>query len=430
MLAVDHQTTPPPVIGPRGRNPSGLVLAPGLHLVLPLALFAVGLAVAVVGVMTDPERTWPNLLVDGFYVATLTLSAIFFLATQRLTWARWSAGLRRVPEALAMAVPVAAVLLLVVWLGRETLYPWSHPGAFAHEPPGAGKVQYLQTPFVLVRVVLAMALWIGFAFLFRRTSLKQDRHPSQGLVLHTLLNRYSAIFVIVFALSLTFSAFDWLISLDPSWFSTMFGVYVFIGTFVQGIAAVTLATVILAQRGHMRGVVGEAQLHDLGKMLFAFSTFWAYIWTSQFLLIWYADIPEEVTHYITRTGGWWVYLFALNFLVNWVVPFAVLLSARAKTRPNVLKGICILLLCGHWLDLYLIVMPSIWKEPRFGLMEIVPAIGWVAVIYAVFVQALKRAPLVPKNCPVVRGEALIQEHDHHLHGTAGMAHQHSGGERP
>jgi hypothetical protein len=403
------------------------------HTVIPLLIFALGAIVAVYTWVTDPARFWPNLLLDGFYVTTLTLAAVFFLATQRVTNARWSAGIRRVPEALMAALPLAVVpLLIVLLLGRQWLYPWARPGAFAHESALAGKVHYLAAPWVYVRPVLSIGLWIAFAFLFRSTSQAQDRRPGLALDYHRRLNQLGVAFVIVFAFTFTFSAYDFLISLDPSWFSTMFAVYVFAGTFVQGIAAVTLATVFLRERGYLRGVAGEKQFHDLGKMMFAFSIFWGYIWTCQYLLIWYTNIPEEVTHYIARTNGGWVYLFALNFILNWVVPFTALLSARAKTTFRTLKLIAVVVLIGHWLDLYLIIMPTLWPDLKIGIFEIVPAAGWVALIYAFFVQMLARAPLVPVNDPVLRAEELLHEHAHgHLHAASpGIAHQHAGGERP
>jgi len=365
---------------------------------------------ACLGVYFAPERAWPNLLLNGFYITSLAVSAIFFLATQRLAGARWSASLRRIPEAFMLAMPVAAALMLVPFFGRQTLYSWSHPGAFADAPSIAGKVHYLQIPWMFVRVIGALALWGTFAWLFRRASLRQDRNPRQSLLLHYRMTRYAAFFVPIFAVTFSVSAFDWLISLDSHWFSTMFAVYVFAGTFVQGIAAVTLAAILLKERGPLTHSVSEHQLHDLGKMLFAFSTFWAYIWTCQYLLIWYGNIPEETTHYLKRTSGPWLYLFALNLIVNWVAPFIVLLSARAKCTPRVLKTVCVLLLCGHWLDLYLLITPSLWSVPKIGPFEITIAAGYMALAYLLFVRNLSRAPLVPMNDPILASESLTLVH--------------------
>ena len=322
-----------------------------------------------------PERAWPNLLLNGFYITSAGVSAMFFLATQRATGARWSASLRRVPEAFLAILPMGAALLLALFLGRHVLYSWSNPGAMVAEPAIAGKLRYLQPLMGIHAHGHVLVTWMVFARLFRRASVQQDMHPELGLVLHEKMTRYAVAFIPAFALTLTLAAYDWLISVDPRWFSTMYAVYVFAGTFVQGIAGITLAVVLLKEHGFMKDSVSDHQLHDLGKMLFAFSTFWAYIWVCQYLLIWYGNIPEEVSHYVTRTNGPWIYLFALNLLVNWVIPFLVLISVRAKCTGKVLKRIAVLLLCGHWLDLYLLVMPSVWKVPRIGFTEIAIARG-------------------------------------------------------
>jgi hypothetical protein len=360
-----------------------------------------------------PERFWPNLLLDGFYAVSLCVSAMFFLATQRATSARWSAGLRRIPEAFFCSIPVVLLLLipLVALDGaRATLFAWSRPDAFAGAPAIAGKVQYLRAPFVFARMAFVAIVWILFARAFRRASLAQDRAPAAGLRFHQRLDRLGAAFIVAFALTITLAAYDWLASLDPSWASTMFAVYVFAGTFESGIAAITLATVLLARREPLRTGVTDLQLHDLGKLLFAFSIFWAYIWTCQYLLIWYGNIPEEVGHFVTRTNGGWLPLFVANVVINWVIPFLGLLSARAKQDPRRLAGIAVVLLLGHWLDLYLLIMPSAWREPRFGLPEVLLAAGYAAVVVLLFRFHAARAPLVPLNDPVRAADAVAGSH--------------------
>jgi hypothetical protein len=370
---------------------------------LQLVLVAFGFGFTIYGLSAAPGRVWPNLLLDGFYVTSLAVSAIFFLATQRLTGARWSAALRRIPEAFMLLLPAAGCLLMLLFFGRHWIYPWSVPGLFDQGAAlsAGGKTQYLRTTLVFSRMGITLLLWAIFAHLFRSASLEQDRKPGASLVCHQRLNRYSAIFVVVFALSFTIGSYDWLISMDPAWFTTMFAIYIFSGTFVQGIAAVTLAAVILREKDYLRHAVKKDHLHDLGKMLFAFSTFWAYIWVCQYLLIWYGNIPEEVTYYAKRTSGWWLLLFLANFGVNWIIPFTVLLSARVKSDPVALKGVAVLLLCGHWLDLYLVVMPSVWPAPKFGVYEISIAAGYAVLFYALFRRNLGKAPLIPLHDPVL-----------------------------
>lgn len=375
--------------------------APTFKTSLPLRLAFLGAFAMAFGFYFAPARTWPNLLLDGFYFLSLAVSALFFLATQRLSGARWSATLRRVPEAMMSAVPVGAVLMLVVFFGRHWIYPWAN-GSALEELHIGGRGDYLQVPFVFVRMLIVLVLWTVFAWIFRRTSLAQDR--GNGLVHHNRLNQISAVFMVVFALSFTAGSFDWLISLEPSWFSTIYAIYVFAGCFVVGLAAITLAVVILRERFPAVELASEDQLHDLGKLLFAFSTFWAYIWLSQYLLIWYGNIPEEVTHYVTRTNGPWLPLFALNLTLNWIAPFVLLLSQHAKRSPRRLKIMSIVLLCGHWLDLYLLIIPATSGAPKFGPLEILLAAGYAGLFAYVFFRVLANAPLVPVNDPLIEHE--------------------------
>jgi len=371
---------------------------------LAAAVVFFGAGVAAHGLMFEPARVWPNLLLDGFNLLSLAVAGLFFLAAARLTGARWSAGLRRIPEALMLALPVAAVLMLALYFGREILYTWSHQGAFAHDSPLAGRAHYLTVVGVFGRAAGTFVIWTFCAWWLRRLSLGQDRDPAGSLTYHHRLNTAAAVFVVLFAPSFTCTAYDWLISLEPHWFSTMFAVYVFAGTFVQGIAAVALMTVGLHRNGLLGDAAGERQLHDLGKMLFAFSTFWAYIWVSQYLLIWYGNIPEEITYYARRTEGPWLVLFALNFVINWVLPFTVLLSAKAKCKPRVLAVVAASLLVGHWLDLYLMIMPAREPTPVAGIYEVAIAAGYLALAYLVVGANLRRAPLVPLADPVMAHE--------------------------
>jgi len=254
---------------------------------------------------------------------------------------------------------------------------------------------------VLVRMVSVFLVWCAFAWIFRRVSLAQDREPHRQTHHHHRMNRYAALFLVVFAPSFTACAYDFLISLDPRWFSTIFAVYVFAGTFVQGIAAVTLAAVLLRERGFLARTVNAPQFHDLGKMLFAFSTFWAYLWLCQYLLIWYANLPEEVTFYVRRTSGSWLAVFAINLVLNWVVPFLALMSQRAKTNLRTLKVVAAVLLLGHWLDLYLLIMPNVWTAPSLGVVEWLLLAGTAALVYLLFVENVARAPLEPLHDPLL-----------------------------
>ena len=377
---------------------------------LPLALVFLGAIVVGFGLYAAPERTWLNLLVNGFYLLSLALSAMFFLSSQLIAGARWSAPLRRVPEAFMSLLPLAAVLMLALFCGRHWLYPWSLEGAFDDEPELAGHASYLRSPFVLARLAVALALWAAFAWSFRKTSLAQDADPRGSLVHHRRLLRYAAAFLLVFAPSFTVAAYDWVLSLEARWFSTMFAVYAFAGMFVQGIAAVTLVVVALRERGLLGELVDTSKLHDLGKLLFAFSTFWAYIWLCQYLLIWYGNVPEEVTYYVTRTNGTWLVLFALDLVVNWLVPFVVLMSSRAKQSPRALQAVAVVLLVGHWLDLYVMIVPSKRSAPEIGVLELMVPVACASLAYLVVLRGLTQAPLVPINDPILADDRLHGAH--------------------
>ena len=362
-----------------------------------LPLIGVGLTTVAAGLAWSPERTWPNLLLSNVYLLSMALSGALVLSIHYLSGAGWSVVLRRVPEAMMAALPVVAVLMLMVFFGRQMLYPWADPDALAHAPLPADKSLYLSTPFVFVRMALILAIWVSLARAIRKTSLRQDEDPSPAH--HQRLVRFSAFFAVVFAATFGLGAVDWLMSLDPHWYSTIFAVYLFAGVLVSGLAALTLIVLLLRALGPLRDIVGPAHLHDLGKLLFAFSTFWAYIWFSQYLLIWYSNLPEEVTHYVRRSGDAWAPLFFLNLGINWGVPFVALLSRAAKRSPRVLAVVCLAILVGHWLDLYLLIMPEVLDTPAFGPLEVLIPLSYSALFFFLTSRALAEASVVPLHDP-------------------------------
>jgi hypothetical protein len=260
-------------------------------------------------------------------------------------------------------------------------------------------------PFMAARAVAVLGAWVWLAWLVRRASLQQDADGS--LMHHRQMKRYSAVAAVVFAITFSIASVDWLMSLDARWVSTLFAVYLFGGLLVHGIAAVTLVAALLRARGRAPFIT-EDHLHDLGRLLFGFSTFWAYLWVSQYLLIWYGNIPEEVTHYATRTAGAWQSLFWINLIVNWVVPFVVLLPRAAKRDARVLIAMAATVLAGRWLDLYLVILPETTAQPQFGFVELATALGAAAVLVGFTIRALDAAPLVPINDPFLA--ASLEHH--------------------
>ena len=365
------------------------------------AIQLTALGVVLLGIAIAPERTWPNVLLAATYFVGLGLAGMLFLSFHYLTTAGWSVCVKRVAEALASTLPVAAVLILFSLGGIGVLYEWSHAEVVAADPILQGKAGWLNVPFFIGRSVLYLVVWLLFYRAMVRTSRRQDE--TGGLAPNRKSAVLSAAFMAAFIVTFSLASFDWLMSLQPLWFSTLFAGYNFAGTFVSGLAAITITAILLRRQGPLAGVVNEHHLHDLGKLILGFSTFWMYLWFSQYMLIWYGNIPEEVTYYVGRHRGAWAVLSVANLLVNWVIPFLVLLPRTAKQNESTLLRVCALLLVGRWLDLYLMIQPVFEKEaPVFGIWEIAPVVGPAALFVVFLRRGLAAANVVPKGDPYLQ----------------------------
>ncbi len=364
----------------------------------------VGLAALGAGLAADVERAWSAWLVASVGVTDLGLFGLVFVATQYASGAAWSVALRRIPEAMAHAIALGGAGVLAVLLARPALYPWAHGFGDHAGPLAAFKVWWLSWPFAVARAVAYLAVWLGFARAIVAHSRQQDRDADPG---HTTRHiRLSVALLILFAVTFSLASFDWVMSLEPEWYSTIFPVYRFAGLFSGGLAALIVAAVAL-RRGPLRFVVTDEHLHDLGKLLFAFCTFWMYIWFSQYMLIWYANFPEETSYFIVRTRGAWGLLFYTNVLLNWVVPFLALLRRSPKRRPELLGKVALVVLIGRWLDLHLLITPATTAAAAplptaadvFSLWDLAGAAALAGVAGWAAARALGRAPLVPVNDP-------------------------------
>ena len=355
-------------------------------------------AVAVAGgALVSPLRFWSNWLLASYLLLGLGLAGTFFVALQYMTSASWSVAFRRVPEALSSVLPAGAVGLLAIFFLHPSLYPWAH--ATAEEEALHGfKAVWLSLPFFWGRSVAYLALWYFLGRAIVRNSRRQDRDASPEFTRANI--RTSAIYLVAFGLTFWLASMDWIMSLEPEWYSTMFGVYNFAGLFLGGLAAIILLVVWLRKTTALGDFVNEEHLHDLGKLLFAFSTFWMYIWFCQYMLIWYANISEETTYFILRRHGFWEPIFLLNIFLNWIIPFIVLMPVASKRNPSTLAKVAIIILLGRWVDLYLMIFPPLIGEtPAFGLLEIGWIAGTVGLCFVMIRRALRQAPLVPLNDP-------------------------------
>jgi len=278
----------------------------------------------------------------------------------------------------------------VFFLFGSHVYPWRHEGEHFTGFKGA----WLSYPFFLGRAVFFLGLWYLFARAIVRASRRGDDRSSQGPNREAI--KLSVIFLVVFAMTYWLASFDWIMSLEPHWASTIFGIYNFAGMFSSGLAVMILLLAWMRRSGPLYGFITPEHFHDLGKLLFGFSTFWMYIWFSQYMLIWYANIPEETVHYLRRQYRFWEPLFLANVFLNWVIPFTTLLPRWTKRDPAWLSRIALAVVLGRLLDLYLMIHPAAGGlHPSFGLWELGALAMAVSLFVLVFVRAFGQARPVP-----------------------------------
>jgi hypothetical protein len=358
------------------------------------------------------KRIFANLWINNVYFAGIALLGVFFVAIQYVAQAGWSASIKRIPLAFGSWLPIAGVLMVGIWLvAGHDLFHWTHAdlyieGGEHYDAIIAGKKAYLNTPFYLARMILYFTLWYVFFRWIRKEMLAEDLDGSTD---HwRKLIGISAGFIVIFAITSSMSAWDWILSIDTHWFSTMIGWYVFASWWVTGLAFITLLVINLKEMGYL-SMVNANHIHDLGKFVFAFSIFWTYIWVSQYLLIYYANIPEESVYFMERvTSDHYAPVFYVILFMNFFFPFLALMTRDAKRHIMFLKIICPVVIVGHWLDFYLMVTPGTMQEHGgFGFLEIGMALIFgVAFLFVVF-GSLAKMPLVAKNHP------MLEESLHH-----------------
>lgn len=374
-----------------------------------LVVTLVGAATVSAGLFFAPERIWPGVLVAVWYVLGLGLAGLSFLALTAITNAGWSAVVRRVPEAMGMTTAVGIPLMLFLALGMHTLYEWSHAHVLATDALLREKSAWLTVTGLVVRGVALVGLWSGFAWLLRRHSLAQDRDAD---VRHTAAAvRISAVLLFTIAIGYSLASFDWLMSLEPHWYSTIYGMYNLTGMFESGLAAIIVLVVLLRRAGAFGTAVTEAHIADLARLLFAVATFWMYLWFCQYLLVWYVNIPEETVWYLRREQGGWLTTTVLVVVFNWLLPFVTLMAQSTKRNEGLVFRIAIVVLIGRWLDLaWLALPPGSPQGIRLGLWELGPWLAGLGLFGLLFLRAFRRAPAVPVGDPML-GESLAHGRD-------------------
>ena len=334
---------------------------------LTLPLLAGGLVALVVGVIigctsVDTRFGMSAYLTALMYCTTLAIGSLFFVLVQHLTRAGWSVVVRRVAElVMVMIVPLAILFIpIMVAAYQGTLYSWSMEGwAEGHGVPAAiwaEKERYLSPGWFTLRSLIYLAAWCGLAIWYYRNSQRQDE--TGEITLTEKMQARSGPAIILFAFCTSFAAFDWVMSLAPMWFSTMFGVYLFTGSILSAHCVLALGSFLLQRAGALRDEVTVEHYHDLGKLIFGFICFWGYIAFSQYMLIWYGNIPEETHWFYTRTGGIWSTLGIVLMIFHWGVPFAGTMSRHVRRRPWLVASWAAYILVVHFIDLYWIIMPE------------------------------------------------------------------------
>ena len=345
----------------------------------------------------DIHRTLANWLVFFVFMLTLGMGALFLVALEYTVNARWSVPFRRISEHLAGLVPLSLVLAVPVLLGMHHLYEWTHADVVANDPVLMKKAAYLNIPFFVIRLAAYFLIWLLFYRLFIGASRKQDHTGDEDLTRQGI--KLAPPFMILFAFTMSFAGIDLMMSLTPHWFSSIFGPYVAVSAVVGGLALTTLVSVLLKMRRMLPDSVGPDHFYNLGALLFGMNTFRAYLAFSQFLLIWYANLPAEMAWYTMRQTGGWLAVSVLMIPIQFVVPFLALLSRPAKMDLNRLRWVSIWVLAAHLLDLYWIVLPGIPHLHPLSWMDLWMPFAAVGLGLLVWRRQAARAPLVAARDP-------------------------------
>ena len=356
------------------------------------------------------NKPWAALYVAALFFMLISLGVLAFYAINRAAQAGWAPILFRVMEGITGYLPVGAliffVLLVLSGLHLNHLFIWMDPQVVAHDTVIQGKTAYLNVPFFLIRTAIYLLGWIGYRQITRRLSKAQDQASDNRPFVKAF--KWSAGFLVFFLVTESMMSWDWIMGLDPHWFSTLFGWYVFSSFITASIAALILVTITLKGQGYLEHV-NDSHLHDLAKYLFGFSIFWAYLWFSQYMLYWYSNIPEEVTYFITRLNDFEPVVLGM-LAINFLLPLLILVDSDIKRKPWVIGIMSVVILAGHYLDFYNMIMPAtVGDQWSIGIGEIGSVVFFFGLFTYVTFLILTKAPLIEKRHPLM-GES---EHFHY-----------------
>ncbi|WP_127131544.1 quinol:cytochrome C oxidoreductase [Pseudoflavitalea rhizosphaerae] len=387
-----------------------------------LALMGIGVLSVIIGFFLygnseHPQRFWAALLQNSVYFLLVVNASMFFMCATTLAWGSWQLTFGRVTQAISTAVIpigiITAIILICLVTVDPHIYHWLHPDG---DKILEGKAGFLNKGFFIVWTALTLVGWIALGAKMRKLNSELDNNPpasnesaKKWLFRNTV---WAAVFIVWFALTVMSTVpWLWLMSIDAHWYSTMYSWYTFASTFVAGVALISVFVVYLKNQNYLE-YTNEEHLHDLGKFMFAFSIFWAYLWFSQYMLIWYANIPEETVYFRSRIvtdheTGAYAGIFWFNFVINFLAPFLFLMRRGPKRNYTAVAMMAIVILVGHWFDFYQMVFASVMKDHvTLNLFDFGVAAGFVGLIMFAVGNALAKKPLVAKNHPLMK-ESII-----------------------
>ena len=370
------------------------------------------------GVHNAGTRFWAVLLQNSVYWLLVVNASMFFICVTTMAMGGWQVALRRVPEALSSVVPMLGiitflVLMAIVWGGRTDIYHWLDKAAVAKDPILNGKSGFLNPIFFTIWSAVAIIMWWLLGRKMRSMSLESDKNGTMdyetGKKWIWKNTVWASLYTVFFGLSVASTIpWLWIMSIDAHWYSTMFSWYTFASTFVSGMSLVALFIVFLKNKGYME-LSNSEHLHDVGKFMFAFSIFWTYLWFSQYMLIWYANIPEETVYFKHRVQGAYKPIFFLNLFINFLCPLIILMKRSAKRNFTLVAFMAVLILFGHWIDFYQMVMGSLMKEHvSLGWLDFGILSFFVGVMILMVARSLASKPLIPKYHPFLK-ESIIHQ---------------------
>lgn len=387
--------------GPKTISLSDVTLPKG-HVInkIPVIAFAVGILSLIAAFVLSSKNInqfYFSYLTSFMFWLTLALFGLFFVIVQHATRSGWSVVVRRIAENMSMVLPIFAILFIPIFLGRHELFHWLHDGAADHDVILQGKTPYLNDTFFSVRSFVYLVIWAWSAAFFYKKSVQQDKTGDHSLTYKMQSRSYP--FLVAFVLTITFASFDWIMSLDPHWYSTIFGVYVFTGSVVGGFAFLTLVTVFMRSTGLLRDIISVEHIHDLGKLVMGFMVFWAYIAFSQYFLIWYGNIPEETVFYAHRYHDGWGEVTLALAIGHFVLPMMFLMSKHVKRNSITLTLSVLWMIFFHYVDIYWLVMPNFHKEFLYTGVDLAALVGIGGIFIGMLALLTKKQTLIPIKDP-------------------------------